>query len=385
MLERTAALRERSKNAEVCPPPPLFFEVSASKSQQSYWIFLLYQEGLSIQPLRASPFRASRLNWEHISLMRSTYQALRFSSLFVLSFGAACTEDSESSGSGDGSGSGGRANDDIVIGDGDLPSDPGATGGGTGAYQLPEGFTEAERGGYALGEEIVDGVSLPTEPPETDGGCGTEIVGVVRDFMRGDVDGGHPDFQTFTGSGETGIVEPELGDDQKPVYVPGDHTFTTTEENFNQWYRNVEGVNHAYLVYLSFEPNGDVLTFQSTDFFPLDDEGYGNQGHENNFSFTTEIHTEFLYKGGETFSFTGDDDLWVFINDRLAIDLGGLHSELTDTVVLDDAADELGLVVGNTYALDLFHAERHTGESNFRVDTNLEFTSCAIVLDQPVR
>ena len=61
----------------------------------------------------------------------------------------------------------------------------------------------------------------------------------------------------------------------------------------------------------------------------------------------------------------------MFINDQLAIDLGGLHSELTDSVALDDIADEFGIEVGNTYPLDLFHAERRIEASRFRIDTSL--------------
>lgn len=74
-----------------------------------------------------------------------------------------------------------------------------------------------------------------------------------------------------------------------------------------------------------------------------------------------------LTKGLEVFTFTGDDDLWVFIDDTLAIDLGGVHGAMTQSVGLDT----LGLTVGNTYDFDLFFAERHTVASNFRIDTSI--------------
>lgn len=307
---------------------------------------------------------------------------------FIASLGSACSDDGGNKDD-DASGDGG-SNDDFDLGG---STDGGTTGSGSssgmggppGPYMLPAGFAKGEKGGWLLGEELTE--ENPTGSSSGGGsgteGCGAEIFGVVRDFKRGD-QGGHPDFETYTGNGEEGIVESTLGEDLKPVHASGDHEFTTTTSDFDQWYRNTPDVNRAYLTAFSFEPNGGVLTFQSRAFFPLDSDGFGNQDQEHNFGFTTEIHTEFRYVGGETFSFTGDDDLWVFINRKLAIDLGGLHPEQSDTISLDAVADMLGIVKGETYALDLFHAERHSTDSNFRVDTNLAFTNCNIIIDETI-
>jgi fibro-slime domain-containing protein len=224
-----------------------------------------------------------------------------------------------------------------------------------------------------------DGTGNGTNP------CGANLTGRVRDFKAAEEPGGHPDFEAFQGDdASVGIVQDMLGADKKPVYKPNGPMVsmygqqTTSKERYDQWYRDTDGVNMPieFVVPLTMGPNGKS-SYDNGAFFPIDNQGFGNykkSGH--NFGFTFELHTEFNYKGGEVFTFTGDDDLWVFVNGHLGIDLGGLHPEKSRSITLDTVAKDFGLEVGRTYPLDLFHAERHTNASHFRVETSIVFTNC---------
>jgi fibro-slime domain-containing protein len=265
---------------------------------------------------------------------------------------------------------------------------------------LPPGFVQTEIGGYKLGAPL-DSVGMDAGSGEENGACGNVLLGVLRDFKGRSEAGGHPDFEgPLYGNDITlNLVSTTLGSDQKPEYASmceegraspaptcpfGPET--TTRTNFDQWYRFTENVNKPFLVHLWFAPQSNgVFTFQSLFFFPLDGAGWGNsgndkQGRSRNFSFTTELHTRFKYNGGERFEFEGDDDVWVFVNRRLAVDLGGLHPKELGSVDLDASAQTLGITKGQVYELDLFHAERHTPESTFRIDTNLSFVNCGRVV-----
>jgi fibro-slime domain-containing protein len=213
--------------------------------------------------------------------------------------------------------------------------------------------------------------SSPNNTPSTTTNAPASITltGTIRDFKAKEQSGGHPDFQKAIGT-EKNIVTTQLGADQKPVYAKssGGTTTTTGKESFDQWYRNVSGVNQSkeYPIVLTRQTDG-TYKYQNNDFFPINNELFGNYSNGKNFHFTYEIHTQFTYKGGETFNFSGDDDVWVYINGKRVIDLGGVHSSQSQSVTLDT----LGLTVGQNYDLDFFFAERHTTQSNFTITTNI--------------
>lgn len=243
-------------------------------------------------------------------------------------------------------------------------SSAGSSGTGSGGDTTGAGTT----GGGSTGGGTTGGAGESTGTGTTGGlQCDQTLYATVRDFQMA-----HPDMEGNIAD-DRGLVETMLGADGKPVYAQVGPTATTTSaETFDQWYRDVPGVNISIPIELELvESSPGVWTFDDGEFFPIDGQGFGNEGNPRNYHFTLEINTEFPYFGGEVFTFRGDDDLFVFINGVLAMDLGGVHLPQAATVDLDARAAEFGITPGDFYTLDFFFAERHMDMSNFRIDTTI--------------
>lgn len=139
---------------------------------------------------------------------------------------------------------------------------------------------------------------------------------------------------------------------------------------FSEWYTDVMGTNLSLPHTIDLVLNGaGVYEFLSNEFYPVDGQLFGNEGDAHNYYFTFTFTADFTYNacGGQFFEFMGSDDVWLFVDRDLAIDLGGVIAGTDQHVDMD----RLNLVDGQTYTMHFFYAQRNPTQAVFNVRTNV--------------
>ena len=191
----------------------------------------------------------------------------------------------------------------------------------------------------------------------------TTLSGTVRDFASDGVNFEGPLIGLVPG-----LVESTLVGASPTLTVLGAENIEPT--NFGLWFTKATDTLSLDLTLDETFAGSGIYEFSSSSFFPIDGALLGNEGNSHNYHFTYRIVAAFGYKPGtgQTFSFTGDDDVWVFFDKKLGIDLGGVHGAASASVDMDTLL--AGSSEGN-YSFDLFFAERHLSASNLKVSTSL--------------
>lgn len=137
---------------------------------------------------------------------------------------------------------------------------------------------------------------------------------------------------------------------------------STIKHTYDTSFKNV--VIHDSLMFVKMS-GSDMYQHNSSSFFPLDNRGLGNDANSHNYSFTMQMNMN-VYIGNDTKDLivNSDDDMWVFVNNTLAIDLGGIQTSSKGVCTLSKY-----MVNGEKriYPVSLFLAERQSSESYLHI------------------
>jgi len=145
----------------------------------------------------------------------------------------------------------------------------------------------------------------------------------------------------------------------------------SSASSFDQWFHDDLDANLSTrrMITLTDDGAGNYV-LSDDDFYPIDGIGKGNEGSDHNSFFTYAIEARFQYAAcsGQYVELQGGDGIWLFINDSLAVDLGGVQANQLQRFEVD----RFDLEDGETYTFSLFYANRNDTSSTFGLRTNLE-------------
>lgn len=243
-------------------------------------------------------------------------------------------------------------------------------------------------------------------------------------FMN--VDGSKP-YNEYVGEGNgayTGIVNKTLANDGYP---------TMADDKGSESLGYLFGGKHDDKVVTNYEPTGGLLTLDKDGYYGFDADSqkatydkalrkftvskrqctnqsstpcfapFGDGSEHDKYSFGMNLDAEFyMPEGGKVnnqamvFDFTGDDDVWVFIDGVLVLDLGGIHQALDGSInfatgeitygktqsygnppaatiaqAFTNAGKQWDSTPYKTHHLSFFYLERGDGGSNCKIKFNL--------------
>ncbi|MCP3906276.1 MAG: fibro-slime domain-containing protein [Planctomycetes bacterium] len=148
----------------------------------------------------------------------------------------------------------------------------------------------------------------------------------------------------------------------------------TSDDTFIEWYRDDVAVNQSTLhdLTLVLDPVTGVYEYLDSDFHPIDDKLFGNEGDTHNNYYTLAFSADFVYdrSAGQFFEFEGGDGAWMFLHGRLILDIGGVRPSTGQYASMD----RLSLNDGSTYTVHFFFAQRDPQSTGFNLRTNIELS-----------
>lgn len=240
---------------------------------------------------------------------------------------------------------------------------------------------------------------------------------LVKGLLKGLKSDGSPEFN---------FDDPGFFKNEDQYYEKADGTKVYTRKVVNDYKLLFNQAGDTYTLRSVKNANGDKQTGVGAGFFPLDhmeldenterrsgadnlpyedlkvNEDSNTNGIIHNYYFGMRYDVNFKlgdYVGPLQYTFTGDDDLWVLMDGKVVLDIGGIHNKATETVNLwtkilnkdkdnptdstqdedDPTQDEINAYISNlsqdkkneNHTITVLYMERGAGASNCEMNFTL--------------